>query len=39
MYLTHDEGKSAVVVRFIRTLDGKIYKDWQLMITNLVWVI
>ena len=26
MYLTHDEGKSVVVERFIRTLKKKIYK-------------
>ena len=26
MYLTHNEGKSVVVKRFIRTLKNKIYK-------------
>ena len=26
MYLTHNEGKSVVAERFIRTLKGKIYK-------------
>ena len=26
MYLIHNEGKSAVAVRFIRTLQNKIYK-------------
>ena len=26
MYLTHNEGKSVVVERFIRTLKDKIYK-------------
>ena len=26
MYSTHNEGKSAVVERFIRTLKNKIYK-------------
>ena len=26
MYLTHNEGKSVVTERFIRSLKGKIYK-------------
>ena len=26
MYLTHDEGKSVVAKRFIRTLKSKVYK-------------
>ena len=28
MYWTYDEGKSVVVLRFIRTLKGKIHKKW-----------
>ena len=31
MYLTHNEGKSVVTERFIRSLKGKIYKK---MIAN-----
>ena len=33
IYLTHNEGKSAVAERFIRTLKNKIYKHmtiWQI---------
>ena len=30
MYLTHNEGKSVVAERFIRTLKGKIFKKYQL---------
>ena len=36
---THNEGKSVVAGRFIRTLKSKIYKKWQLMIKTLVFVI
>ena len=35
----HNEGKSLVVERLIRTLKGKIYKKWQLMIANVILVI
>ena len=31
MYSTHNEGKSAIAERFIRTLKSKIYKKWQLI--------
>ena len=30
MYLTHNEGKSVVTERFIRTLKKKIISIWQL---------
>ena len=41
MYSTHKEGKSVIAERFIKTLKSKIYKKWQLMITNhtfLIWI-
>ena len=31
--------KSIVAERFIRTLKGKIYKNWQQMMVNLILVI
>ena len=34
MYLTHNEGKSVVVERFIRTLKNKIYKYMTLISKN-----
>ena len=36
MYLTHNEGKSVVAERFIRTLKVKFYKKRQIMIVNLI---
>ena len=36
MYSTHNEYKSVITERFIKTLKAKIYKTWQLMITNLI---
>ena len=39
MYSTHDQGKSVIAERFIKTLKTKIYKKWQLMIGNLILVI
>ena len=39
MYSTHNEGKSVTVENFIRTLKGKIYKNRELMIVNLILVI
>ena len=37
MYSTHNEGKSAIAERFIKTLKSKIYK--KLMIENLIFLI
>ena len=34
MCLVYNESKSVVTERFIRTLKGKIYKKWQLIIIN-----
>ena len=39
MYSMHNEGKSVIAERFIKTLKAKIYKKWQLMIANLILVI
>ena len=39
MYSTHNESKSVVAERFIRTLKGKICKKWSTKIVNLVLVI
>ena len=41
MYSTHNESKSVVAERFIKTIKGKIYEknEWQLMIENLILVI
>ena len=39
MFYTHNEGKSVIVERFIKTLKAKSYKNWQLMIANLILVI
>ena len=39
MYSTHNEGKSIINERFIKTLKAKIYKKWQLMIANLIFLI
>ena len=34
MYSTHNEGKSLIAERFIKTLNAKIYKKWQLIIAS-----
>ena len=39
MYSTHNESKSVFTERFIRTLNGKIYKGWQLIMFNLTLVL
>ena len=39
IYLTHNEGKSVMDERFIKTLKAKINKNGQLMIANLILVI
>ena len=40
MYSTHNEGKSAIIERFVRTLKAKIYiKKWQLIIAGIILVI
>ena len=38
-YLTHNEGNSVISEGFIKTLKAKIYKKWQLMISNFILVI
>ena len=39
MYSTHNETKSVIAKRFIKTLKAKVYKERHLMIANfiLVW--
>ena len=39
MYSIHNEGKSVVSERFIRTLKGKIYKKMTAKIANLILLI
>ena len=39
MHSTQNESKSVVAERFIKILNGEIYKKWQLMIANLILVI
>ena len=39
IYSTHNESKSVVAERFIKTLKSKIYKKLQLIIVNLILVI
>ena len=39
IYLTHNEGKSVMDERYIKTLKAKINKNRQLMIANLILVI
>ena len=39
MYSTHNEGKSVIAERFIKTLKAKIYKRWQLVLVNLIFLI
>ena len=34
MYSIHNEVKSLIAERFIKTLTAKTYKKWQLMIAN-----
>ena len=41
MYSTHYECKSVLTERFIKTLKAKVYKKWQLMMTErilFIWV-
>ena len=39
MHLTHNDGKSVIVERILRTLKTKIYKKWQLIVVNLIFLI
>ena len=39
MHSTQNESKSVVAERFIKILNGEIYKKWQLMIANLILVL
>ena len=39
MYSTHNEGKSVIAEMFIKTLKAKIYKRWQLILVNLIFLI
>ena len=39
MYFTHNESKSVVAERFIRTSKGKVYKKLQLLVINFILVI
>ena len=39
IYSTHNEGKSVITERFIKTLKVEIYKNWQLIIGNLIFLI
>ena len=39
MYSTHNEGKPVCAENFLKTLKGKIYEKWQLMIANLILVL
>ena len=39
MYSTHDEGKSVIAERFIKTLKSEIYEILQLMYTNRMFLI
>ena len=39
MYFTHNESKSVVAERFIRTSKGKAYKKLQLLVINFILVI
>ena len=39
MYSTYNEGKSVVAEKFIKTLNGKFCKKWQLIILKLILVI
>ena len=39
MYSTHNEGKSVVAERLLKTLKAKIYKKWHLMMANLILII
>ena len=38
MYSKHNEGKSVIDERFIKTLTSKIYKKWQLIRANLIFL-
>ena len=42
IYFTHNKGKSVTAEKFMKTLKVNIYKKWQLMIANrifLVWLL
>ena len=39
MCLTHNKGNSVIAERFIKTLKAEIYKEWQIMIANLIFQI
>ena len=39
MYSTHNKGGSVITESFIKTLKAKIYKKWQLMVANLIFLI
>ena len=36
MYSTLNEGKSVISERLMKTLKARIYKQWQLMMVNLI---
>ena len=36
MYFTLNEGKSVIAERLMKTLKARIYKQWQLMMGNLI---
>ena len=38
MYSTHNDSKSVIAERFIKTIHAKIYKKWQLTIENILLV-
>ena len=38
MYWTHNEGKSVIAERFIKTLKAKIYKKRQVMIAIFIFL-
>ena len=39
IYSTHNEGKWVITERFIKTLKVEIYKNWQLIIGNFIFLI
>ena len=39
IYFTHNEGKSVTAENFMKTLKVNIYKKWQLMIANRIFLI
>ena len=38
-YSTHNKGRSVVAERFIKTLKGKIYKNLELTIAYMIFII